>query len=176
MMFLSLLALLLIQAEKPAPVPGMPSPPGVYYRGGDSQWVKIEPAPVLDMKAKGVNTFIETNGYMNLNMTILYVGSHAPLQILEHRPTFYVRGAGPASEALIAQLASEKDRRMLQTVSSVASEGNKMGVKKKEIRSSTATIYADNSFSVVPDADLKPGEYILLFGNGNSSYAFGIKK
>ena len=134
----------------------------------------MESAAVSDMKTKGMNSFILTDGYMNLNMTIIYTGSRAPLQITTPRPAFYARGAGFAQDAVIAQLSRAKDSRTLQTVSSAGGAGNKLGVRKNELRNSTVTVYADDSFSIVPDEDLKPGEYMLLFGNANTGYDFGV--
>jgi hypothetical protein len=174
MMILSFLLVLVAQAEKPALPPGMPAAPGVYCRQGDLPWTKMESATVSDMKTKGIDTFIRTDGYMNLSMTIIYAGSRAPLQIAAPRPAFYVRGAGVAKDAVIAQLSRAKDSRTLQTASSAGGVDNKLGVKKSELRNSTVTVYADDSFSILPDEDLTPGEYILLFGNANTGYDFGI--
>ena len=174
MAILSLLLVLVAQTEKAALPPGMPTVPGVYCRQGDLPWTKMESAAVSDMKTKGMDSFIRTDGYMNLNMTIIYAGSRAPLQITAPRPAFYVRGLGFAKDAVIAQLSRAKDSRTLQTVSSAGGVDNKLGVKKSELRSSTVTVYADDSFSIVPDEDLKPGEYILLFGNANTGYDFAI--
>ena len=174
MMILSLLLVLVAQADKAALPPGMPPAPGVYCRQGELPWTKMESAVVSDMKTKGIDAFILTDGYMNLNMTIIYAGSRAPLQIAAPRPAFYVRGAGAAKDALIAQLSRAKDTRTLQTVSSEGGVDNKLGVKKNELRNSTVTVYDDGSFSVVHDEDLKPGEYILLFGSANTGYDFGV--
>jgi hypothetical protein len=174
MMILSLLLVLVAQAEKAPLPPGMPTAPGVYCRQGDLPWTKMESATVSDMKTKGMDTFIRTDGYMNLSMTIIYAGSRAPLQIAALRPAFYVRGAGAAKDAVIAQLSRAKDSRTLQTVSSAGGVDNKLGIKKNELRNSTVIVYADDSFSVVPDEDLKPGEYVLLFGSANTGYDFAV--
>jgi hypothetical protein len=174
MMILSLLLVLVVQAEKAPLPPGMPTAPGVYCRQGDLPWTKMESATVSDMKTKGMDTFIRTDGYMNLSMTIIYAGSRAPLQIAALRPAFYVRGAGAAKDAVIAQLSRAKDSRTLQTVSSAGGVDNKLGIKKNELRNSTVIVYADDSFSVVPDEDLKPGEYVLLFGSANTGYDFAV--
>lgn len=174
MMILSFLLVLVAQTENPALPPGMPTAPGVYCRQGNLPWTKMESATVSDTKTKGIDTFIRTDGYMNLSMTIIYAGSRAPLQVAVPRPAFYVRGAGAAKDAVIAQLSRAEDRRTLQTASSAGGVDNKLGVKKNELRNSTVTVYADGSFSIVPDEDLKPGEYILLFGNPNTGCDFGI--
>ena len=113
----------------------------------------------------------------DLTATFIYDGEAskgAPLQITTPRPAFYARGAGFAQDAVIAQLSRAKDSRTLQTVSSAGGAGNKLGVRKNELRNSTVTVYADDSFSIVPDEDLKPGEYMLLFGNANTGYDFGV--
>jgi hypothetical protein len=36
--------------------------------------------------------------------------------------------------------------------------------------------YPDGSFSVTPEKELDPGEYLLVFGNSPGGYDFGIDK
>jgi hypothetical protein len=40
----------------------------------------------------------------------------------------------------------------------------------------TVTVYKDDSFSVTPEQNLQPGEYLLVFGHANTGFDFGIAK
>jgi hypothetical protein len=172
--YLSFFLLLLLQAAKPAPAPDIPASPGVHLRSGDSQWIRIEPASLVDTRTKGMDLFLQTGGFYNPDMTIVYRGARAPMQISEPRPTFYVRGIGSARDAIIVQLTGRKDSRTLQTSASAVAADNKGGFRKKEIQSLTGTVYADDSFSITPDRDLKSGEYLLLLSLTNVGFDFGI--
>jgi hypothetical protein len=172
MNYLGFLLLLLLQAAKPAP--DIPASAGVYFRSGDSQWIRIEPAFLADTRTKGLELFIQTGGFYNPDMTIVYRGARAPLQIPLSRPTFYVRGIGSAQDAIIVQLTSRKDSRTLQTSASAVASDNKGGFRKKEIQSTTVTVHADDSFSITPDNDLRSGEYLLLLSLTHAGFDFGI--
>jgi hypothetical protein len=172
MNFPGFLLLLLLQAAKPAP--DIPASPGAYLRSGDSQWTRIEPASLADTRTKGMDLFLQTGGFYNPDITIVFRGARAPLQISVPRPTFYIRGIGSARDALIVQVTSRKDSRTLQTSASAVATDNKGGFRKKEIQSATVTIYADDSFSIEPDKDLKSGEYLLLLSLTHVGFDFGI--
>jgi hypothetical protein len=75
---------------------------------------------------------------------------------------------------MIILVTRKKDSRTLQSSSNAAGVDNKGGFKKRDIQSVTVTIYADNSYAVIPDADLKPGEYLLLLGFAHAGFDFGI--
>ncbi len=174
MNYLGFLLLLLMQAAKPAPAPDIPASAGVYLRSGDSQWTRIEPASLADTRTKGLELFLQTGGFYNPDMTIVYRGARAPLQIPVSRPTFYVRGIGSARDVIIVQVTSRKDSRTLQTSASAVAADNKGGFRKKEIQSTMVTVYADDSFSITPDKDLKSGEYLLLLSLTHVGFDFGI--
>lgn len=174
MYILACLLCFALQAVKPAPIPGMPAAPGAYYRQDDAKWMRLEsPAPSRS-KTKGMGMFIETAGLSNLDMTTLYRGTHAAAQIPDPRPTFYLREVGSAKDAVIVQLTQKKDSRSIQTSSSDATVDNKGGFKKGAIRKVKVSIYSDNSFSVTPEDELKPGEYLLAFGNSDVTFDFGV--
>lgn len=170
----ALLLFLLAQGARPAPVPGMPPDPGVYYREGNA-WNKLQAAPMADMKTKGVGLFLETDGLSGLDLTIDYQGPQAPVQIQDQQPTFYVRRTGAAADAMIVELERKKDRRTIRTSSSDATVENRGGFKKDSIRNVTVIVYSDDSFSVTPEQVLKPGEYLLVFGHANTGFDFGIQ-
>ncbi len=171
-----ILAVLLQAANPAAPPPGLPAGTGVYYLQGDAKWFKLEPPASEKSQTKGMGLFIETAGLSNLDTTIVYRGSRAALQISNPRPTFYVRGAGPAADALIVELTRKKDSRTVQTVSSEATIRNKGGFKRPDIRRVAVAVFSDASFSVKPLQDLEPGEYLLVFGYVSTGVDFGIEK
>ncbi len=176
MHFELVLLLLLMQAAKPAPVPGMPAAAGVYFRQDDAQWIKLEPAAMADMRSKGMGDFLDTAGYHNLDVTVTYQGVQAKMQIAAQRPIFYVRGVGSAKEATVVHLTRKKDNRTVKTVSSAATTENKGGFTTEEIEPVTVTINTDDSFSVAPDQELKPGEYLLAFSYANAGFDFGVSR
>ncbi len=174
MYILACLLCLALQAARPAPIPGMPTAPGAYYHQDDAKWVRLESPTASRSKTKGMGMFIETAGLSNLDMTTIYRGAHAATQIPDAQPTFYVRDLGSATDAVIVQLTQKKDSRSLQTSSSDATVDNKGGFKKAAIRKVKVSVYSDNSFSITPEDELKPGEYLLAFGNSDVSFDFGI--
>lgn len=176
MSYLSLLLVLVLQGAAQAPVPGMPAEAGVYFRQNETQWRKMETAPLADMKSKGMTDFLETDGYTNLAMTVAYVGDQAKLRIPSAKPTFYVRGAGPAKDAMIIALARGKKARVIRTDSAAATVGNRAGFRKEEIRTVVVISYTDGSFSVTPEEDLRPGEFALVFGFPNAAYDFAVTR
>jgi hypothetical protein len=131
---------------------------------------------MANMKTKGVDMFLETYGLTSLDLAIDYDGARSKAQISSPRPSFYCRAAGSAKDALIIQLTTKKDRRTIRTSSGNATTANKGGFKKDAIRNVTVTEYRDGSFSVAPQQDLRPGEYLLVFGPANTGFDFGIPK
>ncbi len=174
MSYLMILLLLLTQAEKPAPPQGAPAGSGVYLRQGDGRWIKIEQVSMADMKAKGMGTYLETGGMSNLAVTVVYKGAKAPLQIAAARPMLFVRGAGFPADAMIVRFTRGKDARTLETSSSAGNLENRGGFSRKDIQVTNVVSYSDSSFSVAPERDLKPGEYLFLFGFANTGYDFGV--
>jgi hypothetical protein len=174
MSYLGLLLILAVQAAKPVPAPDMPAGPGVYVRQVDSHWAKIEPASLADTKSNGLGLFIESGGFYSPNMTVVYKGARAPAQIAVARPTFFVRGVGSAGEVTMVLLTRKRDTRTLETSAADASADNKGGFRKRDLQGVTAMEYADGSYSITPDHDLKSGEYLLLLGLAYAGYDFGV--
>lgn len=175
MYLLSILFIFLAQSAKPEPPPGLPAEEGIYIRQAGG-WDKLQPASMDEMKPKGVGLFLETDGLTGLDLTMNYPGAHAGLQIATRQPVFYVRGAGPAKDALIVELSQKKDSRTIKTSSLDATVENKGGFRKADIRRVAVTEYSDGSFSVTPVEILKPGEYLLVFGHAITGRDFGIKR
>lgn len=163
-----------LQASRPSPIPGLPATAGAYYRQEDGAWMKLEPPVSNKSRTKGMGLFIETDGLSNLDMTTIYKGAQARIQIAAPQPVFFVRGVGSAKDAVIVQLTPKKDSRSVETSSSAATVDNKGGFKKGAIRKVLVTVYSDDSFSVIPEDELKPGEYLLAFGNSDVGFDFGV--
>jgi hypothetical protein len=166
--------LLLLQAVSPQPAPGLPDSPGVYFQQVGPTWKKVEPASLADTRTKGMDLFIQTGGFFSPNMTIVYKGSRAPTQISLPRPTFYVRRLGSPRDVILVQLTPKKDSRTLQTSANEVASDNKGGFNRKEIQSATVTAHAEDLFSITPDKDLKPGEYLLLLSLTDAGFDFSI--
>lgn len=169
-----ILLLFLMQAASSGPPPGMPAGSGIYYRQDEARWIQLKPSALDDMKTRGLGLFIETGGYTNLGMKGVLNGARASIRIPMPRPTLYARGVGSSKDVILIQLKRRKDSRTFDTSSTDASIENKGGFRKKDIRQTAVVVYSDDSFAVAPEQDLKSGEYLLVFGNANSSYDFGV--
>jgi hypothetical protein len=164
----NVLVLLLLQIAE------APEAPGVYYRQNDTTWVVLKAAPIAEMKTSGMELFIATGGYTNLGMSIVCRGPEASLRIASPKPVFFVRGVGSAEDAFLVRLTQKKDRRTFRTSSSAASVENKGGFKRENIQRTAVTMNPDKSFLVTPEEDLKPGEYMFVFGYATAGFDFGI--
>ncbi len=169
-----LMILALAQTPKPAPPQGMPAGPGVFYAQSSGKWTKLDPAFVDHSKVKGMDAYIDTDGYTALNMTYEYLGASAPLQLTGRQPVFYARGVGSPQYAQIVQLAKKRNSRTIRTVAQEMSVSNRGGFKRDEIRPVTVTALSDGSYSITPVNDLKPGEYLLALGSAVTGFDFGI--
>jgi hypothetical protein len=54
------------------------------------------------------------------------------------------------------------------------SADNKGGFKRDDIHRVIAISVAKDAFAVLPEIELKPGEYVLVFGNPSAAYDFGV--
>jgi hypothetical protein len=152
-----------------------PTAAGVYYHQGEKGWAALARPVMADTKTEGMGRFLDTYGWSNLNRTMVFQGAAAGVHIANQRPTFQVRGVGSAQDVLIVQLASKKDTREIQASSTNASVNNKEGFKRSSICRVTATVLAKDLYSVTPEVNLKPGEYLLVFGHAETAYEFGIQ-
>jgi hypothetical protein len=165
----ALLMFLLLQPPRPAAA-------GVYYQPGGADWLQLQPAPITEMKLKGMELFNATDGFTSLGTKVVCRGSKAALRIAFSKPVFFIRETGSSQDALIVRLAQSKDNRTVHASTADITVGNKGGFNKGDIRKVVVTEYPDRSFSVEPLDDLGPGEYLLVFGSTNSGFDFGIDK
>jgi hypothetical protein len=166
--------LLLFQVVSSVGTSNVPESPGVFVKQGNASWVKAQPAKALEGKTKGLDAYVMTDGYTNLNMRVAYQGAKALLRIKDAKPVFFVREIGSARNYSIIRLDSKKDRRTFRSVPSEATVDNKLGFRKSDIVKMAVIENSDGSFSTAPVEALKPGEYLILFDTITSAYDFGV--
>lgn len=163
--------LFFLQGANPAAPPDIQ---GIYFLHKSTGWIALNPAPVIEMKTKGMKNFVDSGGYTNLGMSIFFRGAKASRRILDPIPRFFVRKDGVSKNLIIVRLLQKKDQRTCQTSPSAATMENKKGFKKEDVLRMGIIEYPDGSFSAIPESALKPGEYLLVMGDPSSIYDFGI--
>jgi len=138
--------------------------------------VRLQPAPVAEMKMRGVDLFVTTGGFTNLGMDIVCHGARAAVRLNAAKPVLFVRGTGSSKDAMLVRMTQKKDSRTFQTSSADVSVENKSGFKKGDIRKVVVTEYPDHFYVLLPEEDLDPGEYLLVFGSAANSFDFGIDR
>jgi len=166
--------LVLLQFSQSAAVTDIPNPPGVYYQNSDKSWISIPKAAITKSKLTGTGLFVETGGYTNLGTDVVCDGARASMRVSGPRPVFYVRGIGPSSDALLIHLTKKKSTRTFYKSSANSSFENKIGAKKSDIRRTAVNVVSEETYSITPDVDLKPGEYLMVIGDPENSFDFGI--
>jgi hypothetical protein len=174
--FLSILIFPLLQSTQSLGIAKTPEASGTYYYQNNANWVPLQPAPIDKMKTKGMELFLATGGYTRLGASGVYHGAKAALRISVPKPTFFVRAAGSYRNAALIRLVQKKDSRTFHTSSSNISIENRGGFNKGDIRKVFVVEYPDSSFSLTPEENLSPGEYLLVFGGAASGFDFGIDK
>ncbi len=173
---LGLMLLFFLQAAAPAPDAGVPAEPGVYLHQVDTGWVRLSPAEISGADARGVRLFVYTGGYTDTGMRLTCPGPAAAVRLSARKPTLYLREAGTVEDALIVRLRKKKDSRVLTTSFSNVTVGNKGGFDRKDVFRLRRLEHADGAYSVSPEKDLPPGEYLLVFGDALPAYDFGIDR
>ena len=165
--------LLILQVTPPVPAAGLPAASGVYLRQ-DDKWIAFKPAQISGSKTKGLGSFVDTGGYTNLGTNASIPGAKSSTRIFIPQPTFYVREVGHSKDVMLIRLAKSGNSRTFHTSTGDATVENKEGFRKADIRKTIVTEYPDGTYSVKPEDELKPGEYLVVFGDVGSSYDFGI--
>lgn len=155
---------------------------GFYYKAPES-WQRLEPIMMSGGGAKHMGKMFVPG--LTPQVVWTFRGAAAPIQISEKRPTFYVKElpsltniAGRSGRDLvIVRFDKKKDHRELQ----VTNGGNmftfKAGLSKDRVPDIQVKTISDGIFSVTPNEDLKPGEYLLTFeAMGGNGCDFGIKQ
>lgn len=169
-------ALLALCAVSLAQDAAEPPDHGAYYKSKDG-WQKIELLTVTGSNIH-VNALTLHGGAKQL-----YRGAEAPVQLSDRRPVFYIKTtpdkeqqlAVAARDTVIVLLTKKEDHRELQTVKSGLT-GVKSGLDKKLLPDVTLHSINNLMFTITPNQDLTPGEYLLTWNAmGSVGYDFGIK-
>jgi hypothetical protein len=156
----------------------MPKEPGVYYKDG-SDWVLLAES-LANVKSRGVAMAILTIGISSVRYYDVYGGHSSKLQFREQNLEFYVRGY-PIQEGNvgIVRLKKVKDQREVQSSSTSFLLFRYSGTKTKDIHRVKVTRISDDFYKLLPDTELKTGEYVLdldLKGPSTGAYDFGIMR
>ena len=176
MIGLSVLFLFLAQATDAVRTPDVPEAPGVYFLKGESAWVRLQPAVTSDANAKGLQLFVDTGGYTDLGINVVCPGSRASIRMFVPKPVLYVRAVGSAKDAMLIRLTKKKDNRVIKTAFSNVTMANKGGFRREDVFKLIHQEYPDGFFSVSPEKELPPGEYLLVLGNAVPAYDFGVDR
>jgi hypothetical protein len=175
MIWLNVLLLIFVQAAV-ASAPDIPEKSGVYFRQNSAGWTSLQPAVVSDSKTKGMGLFVYSGGYTNFDVDITCPGARASTRISMPKPVFYARGVGSAKDAMIIRLTQKKDSRVFKTSFSNVTVENKGGFRKSDIQKLITAENADGTFSITPEKELAPGEYLLVLGSSVGGFDFGIDR
>jgi hypothetical protein len=137
-------------------------------------WLTMLSAPHSRANARGLDNYIYTDGYTNLNMDVSFAGPKADLRISGREPVFIARLENDGFEPVLIRLEKKKNRRICRSRPSSASIGNKHGFSKKDIVQTILTVNPDKSITVRPELPLKPGEYLLVTGSPSFGRDFGV--
>jgi hypothetical protein len=176
MIKLVLLFLFLVQSADAVRAPDVPEAPGVYFLQGESAWVPLQPVVTSDANAKGLQLFVYTGGYTDLGLNVACPGSRASIRILVPKPVLYVRAVGSAKDAMLIRLTQKRDRRVVKTSYSNVTMTNKEGFRPEDVFQLILQESPEGVFSVSPEKELPPGEYLLVLGNGVPAYDFGVDR
>jgi hypothetical protein len=176
MINLSFLFLFFAQAADAVRAPDVPETPGVYSLQGESAWLPLQPAVTSDANAKGMQLFVYTEGYTDLGLSVVCPGSRASIRMRVPKPVLYVRAIGSAKDAMLVRLTKRGDQRVIKTAFSNVNTSNKEGFRREDVFKLILQESPDGFFSVSPEKELPPGEYLLVLGNAVPAYDFGIDR
>jgi hypothetical protein len=176
MIELGLLFLFLAQTADVVRATDVPEAPGVYSLQGESAWVRLQPAVTSDANAKGLQLFVYTGGFTDLGLNVACPGSRASIRMLVPKPVLYVRAIGSAKDAMLIRLTKKRDQRVVRTAFSNVTMANKGGFRREDVFNLILQESPDGFFSVSPEKELPPGEYLLVLGNAVPAYDFGIDR
>jgi hypothetical protein len=163
------------QGSKQAPPPSdLPAEAGVYWKQDGGRWVKLERAVLADTKNRGMGRFLETDGLSNLKTTVVFRGAQASARTPDRRPIFHVRETGSAAHALIVRLKRKKENREAEVSSWEAGIRNQQGFNRGQIHQVITSEATRSYFTITPVSDLEEGEYLLVLGDVDGGFDFGI--
>ncbi len=139
--------------------PGLPTQPGVYYRGS-SGWIALASFLLWPPLMAPWNA---AAGFARKDYSIALPGLHARLQISEPRPTLYLREPQSSAAGQLLQLATRKDHRELRLTSGDVFT-TEIGYRPSDLQDVEFEALAPNVFTVRPKSDLGTGEYLFCTG------------
>jgi hypothetical protein len=131
-----------------------------------------------------------SNSMVKVSIFWTFRGNHSPVQLSTNRPQFrLVCGltggvplltlCGPTlkqpTDLIVVRLDEKSDHREARTITG-SMLGGHSGFDSKKTTTATATKRDDGNWEVSPDADLKPGEYLITTGTQPQGFDFGIRK
>lgn len=169
-------------AQNPPNVPGWPTDPGVYY-GSTGHFLALEQQMMSGGGLKHAAKIFVPG--LTPQMVYTFRGRHAPLQLADARPVFYivqtpatvvVPGLSP-QDAVLVRLKDAKGRREVQVTSGGSILTFKAGFSPEQTPRIKVSRVTPFLFTITPESDLKPGEYMLIFGGtGMEGYGFGVER
>jgi hypothetical protein len=152
---------------------------GMYYRTS-AGWSKLDLLQYNGTAVRGTEKAIFGMGPTGV---WLFPNNHAPAQLTERNPIFYLRrnpdNPRPfsARSLAIVRLESKKDHREIKVSSISGFWGTaKTGYDEKKVVPTAVKQISDNLYSIAPATELEPGEYLLVSGFSPIGYDFGIKR
>lgn len=147
-----------------------PNKLGVYYKS-PSGWVELQAAPVTQAKSKGLYRHLFVPGAPMAQTVLVFPDAHAPVQITEQAPTFYVRSAQTnlrfeERDWQLVKVETKKDHRELQTTSGYL---GKPSFKKQILQEITVSPCAEGVYKITVQRPLEPSEYAFTRAMGGSS-------
>jgi hypothetical protein len=155
--------------------------PGIYADQGGTL-LALSPAAYSGTQS--------SNSVVKASVSWTFRGSRSTVQLSTNRPHFRLicghRGAVPLillcgtalqpSDLIIVRLDEKSDHResRMATGSMFGGHGG-FDPKKTTTATATASKNADGSWDVVPDKELKPGEYLITTGIQPQGFDFGVQ-
>ena len=178
------LAVVLFCAAQETAVPqGVQSLSDGFYYKTPQGWQKLQPLSMAGGGLKHAGKMFVPG--LTPQFVWTFRGAEAPVQVEDKRPTFYIKElpmlatiAGRTErDLIIIRFDKKKDHRELQTTSGGNMFTFKSGISKERLPDITTKTVSDGIFTVTPNSDLKPGEYMVTFSAlGNTGYDFGVKQ
>jgi len=167
-------------AASPSSNPGNSAPvpePGVYLEE-KGQLVQLEPTIFTQTKSAMWGAAL-TYGIKSGKFKAVSPGPHAKLQTSQTRPVFFfyfastasgltfpVMGANNPNEFVLVKMEEKKDRRELMVAKGRFNYS--FGIQKESMREFSSEKLGPGQYKVVPNVDLKPGEYCFYYATATS--------
>jgi hypothetical protein len=139
---------------------GLPTARGIFYRSG-SEWVALSYTVLMPFwEGRGMALEILNVGSDHATSEIPH--AHSGIQLSEPRPTFYLHGINPADVYLVRATPKDDYREIRMPVSRHFRKWAHF--RAEDVVDLAITGINGDVVAVKPNADLKPGEYVLAPG------------